>query len=86
MRFLTLNPDNRVFFSEDNPQLMALEALENTYTKSNTVLFVLAPKDGDVFTRDTLSAIEELTEASWLMPFSSRVNSITNFQHKGRGR
>ena len=60
---------------------MALEALENTYTKTNTVLFVLAPKDGDVFTRDTLSAIEDLTEASWQMPFSSRVNSITNFQH-----
>ena len=39
-------------------------------------------KDGIVvFTRETLSALEELTEASWQLPFSSRVNSITNFQH-----
>ncbi len=29
-RFLTLNNDTRVFFSEENPQLRALEALENT--------------------------------------------------------
>ena len=32
-RFLAMNPDARVFFSEDNPHLLALEQLENTYTK-----------------------------------------------------
>jgi predicted RND superfamily exporter protein len=71
----------RVFFSDENPQLKALDALENTYTKNENVLFVVAPKNGDVFTRATLAAIEELTEASWKMPYSSRVDSITNFQH-----
>jgi predicted RND superfamily exporter protein len=34
VRFLTINRDNRVFFSEENPQLQALEALENTYSFS----------------------------------------------------
>jgi predicted RND superfamily exporter protein len=34
-----------------------------------------------VFTRETLAAIEELTEAAWHIPYSSRVDSITNFQH-----
>ena len=64
MRFLTFNNDSRVFFSEQNPQLQALESLENTYTKDNNVFFVIAPKDGDVFTRETLAAVEELTEKS----------------------
>ncbi len=73
--------DTRVFFSEDNPQLLALEALENTYIKNDNVFYVLAPKDGNVFTQATLSAIEELVDSAWLMPYSSRVNSITNFQH-----
>ncbi len=64
MRFLTFNNDSRVFFSEQNPQLQALESLENTYTKDNNVFFVIAPEDGDVFTRETLAAVEELTEKS----------------------
>ncbi len=81
MRFLTVNNDTRVFFSEKNPQLQALEALENTYTKDNSVFFVIAPKNGNVFTRETLGAIEDLTAASWKIPYSSRVDSITNFQH-----
>ncbi|HEX9625785.1 MAG TPA: efflux RND transporter permease subunit [Acidiferrobacterales bacterium] len=73
--------DYRVFFSADNPQLKAFEALERTYTKNDNVLIVLAPKSGDVFTRDTLAAVESLTAAAWQVPYSIRVDSITNFQH-----
>ena len=80
-RYLTLNRDLRVFFSEENPQLRALEALENTYNRIDNVLFVLAPQDGNVFTRKTLAAVERLTGRSWHIPYSSRVDSITNFQY-----
>ena len=80
-RFLVFSNDTRVFFSEENPQLQALEALENTYNKIDNVLFAIAPKDGNIFTREALSAVEELTEAAWQIPYSSRVDSITNFQH-----
>jgi predicted RND superfamily exporter protein len=81
MRHLGFNNDLRAFFSEENPQLQALEALENTYNKIDNVYFTIAPKNGNVFTRETLAAIQELTEASWHIPYSSRVDSITNFQH-----
>ena len=57
-RYLTMNPDARVFFSEDNPHLLALEQLENTYVKTENLLFILVPRDGEVFTRDTLDAVE----------------------------
>lgn len=79
-RFLTYNRDNRVFFSKDNPQLAALEKLESTYTRVDNIYIIISPKDGNVFTRKTLSAIEEITEASWKIPFSTRVDSLTNFQ------
>ena len=43
--------------------------------------FVLAPADGMVFTPETLSAVEWLTEQAWQIPYSIRVDSVTNFQH-----
>ena len=77
-RFITVTNDYRVLFSEDNPQLAAFDALENTYSTSNAALIAIAPRDGSVFTREALGAIEELTEAAWRTPYSSRVNSLTN--------
>jgi predicted RND superfamily exporter protein len=81
MRFLTFINDTRIFFSEDNPQLQSLEALENTYNRIDNVVFVIAPKDGNVFTRKTLAVVEKLTADLWELPYSSRVDSISNFQH-----
>lgn len=75
------NSDYHVFFSEDNPQLLAYDALQNKYTKDDNVFIVLEPEDGKVFTKKTLSAIEGLTQKSWKTPYSSRVDAITNFQY-----
>lgn len=80
-RFLQFKTDYRVFFSKDNPQLLAFDALERTYTKNDNVLFVLTPKDANVFSPTTLAAVEALTEESWQIPYSIRVDSITNFQN-----
>lgn len=80
-RNLFFDSSYRVFFSEDNPQLLAFEKLENTYTKNDNILMVLAPTDGNVFSPQALAAIEELTTAAWQIPYSNRVDSITNFQY-----
>jgi len=81
MKLLTLTTDYRVFFSEDNPQLLAFEELQNTYTKNDSILIAIAPKDKKVFTRETLAAVETLTEQSWQIPYSLRIDSLSNFQH-----
>ena len=78
---LSFTNDYRVFFSEDNPQLNAFENLQDTYTKNDNVLFLITPKDGKVFTNEALTAVQEITEQSWQIPYSIRVDSITNFQH-----
>ena len=78
---LRFDTDYRVFFSKENPQLVAFEDLQNTYTKNDNVMFVLAPKDGQVFTNNMLDAVEWLTNEAWQIPYSIRVDSITNFQY-----
>ena len=80
-RFLSFTTNYRVFFSKDNPQLMAFNELEKTYTKNDNVMFVITPSNGNVFTKNTLAAVEELTKEAWQTPFSIRVDSLTNFQH-----
>ncbi len=80
-RFITVSNDYRILFSEDNPQFLAFNALVNTYSASDTALIALAPREGSVFTRETLGAMEELTEAAWRTPYSNRVDSLTNYSH-----
>lgn len=81
MRHLMFTTDYRIFFSDNNPQLLAFDALERTFTKTDNVMFLLSPRDGNVFTTDTLAAIESLTEKAWKIPHSIRVDSLANFQH-----
>ena len=80
-QFLTFTNDYRVFFSKENPQLLAFENLQDTYSKNDNVMMVLVPEDGNVFTEKTLRAVTWLTEQAWQTPFSTRVDSISNFQH-----
>jgi len=78
---LEFKNDYRVFFSEENPQLTAFESMQKVYSKSDNVAFIVAPKDGQVFTEKHLIALKSLTKASWQVPYSTRVDSVTNFQY-----
>lgn len=78
---LVFKSDYRVFFSDENPQLTAFEAMQKIYSKSDNVAFVISPENGDVFTPKTLAAVQELTTESWQVPYSTRVDSVTNYQH-----
>ncbi|WP_202053291.1 efflux RND transporter permease subunit [Candidatus Methylomicrobium oryzae] len=78
---LNFNNDYRAYFSQENPQLQAFEAIQKTYNKSDNILFILKPAGGNVFDPMVLQAIYQLTTKAWQLPFSSRVDSLTNFQH-----
>ncbi len=80
-QFVRFNSDYHVFFSKENPQLLAYDALQNKYTKDDNVFIVIEPEDKNVFTKRTLQAVKELVEDSWKTPHSSRVDAITNFQY-----
>ncbi|GLR06795.1 RND transporter [Vibrio hyugaensis] len=78
---LGLNNDYKVFFSDDNPDLIAFESIEEKYNSNDSVLVVLQPKSGDVFQEHVLKAVMELTEYAWQTPHSYRVDSLSNYQY-----
>ncbi|NOX09068.1 MAG: MMPL family transporter [Gammaproteobacteria bacterium] len=73
--------DYKVYFGKDNAELIAFKKFENTYNNSENILFVIQPKNKDIFTRKTLGIIKQLTEQAWQIPYAIRVDSITNYQH-----
>lgn len=75
------NNDPRIFFTENNPDFKRFVSLEDNFTANEVVLFIIHPKDNNVFSRGTLAAIESLTEEAWLLPHATRVDSLANFQH-----
>jgi predicted RND superfamily exporter protein len=81
LKNLDFASDYRVFFGADNPQLADFERMQKVYTKDDNISFVIKPAKGDVFTPNMLAAIRDLTNAAWKTPFSTRVDSITNYQH-----
>lgn len=81
VRGLSFTSDYRAFFNDDNPQLEAYEALKAEYAPSDNVLIVLAPEQKNIFTPEVLSLIEQITSDAWQVPYSQRVDSITNFQN-----
>jgi hypothetical protein len=78
---LTFSNNYRYFFSPENPQYKAFTELQNVYSKRDNLVFVLKPRNGDVFTRETLAAVRWLTDEGWKLPFVLRADSITNYQH-----
>ena len=78
---LEFSANYRIFFDDDNPQLLALEALENTYGKNENIVFLVIPDDGDATSQSALSAAAWLTESAWHTPYSRRVDSLANFQY-----
>ncbi len=80
-QFMTFKSDYKTFFEENNQQLNDFLDMQKIYSKSDNVAIIVAPKDGNVFDKETLTAIWELTNESWLVTYSSRVDSISNFQY-----
>lgn len=78
---LYFESDYKIFFANDNEQMLAHEYIKSTYTKSDNLMIIIAPPEGSIFTNQTLTLIRNMTRAAWETPYSIRVDSITNFQH-----
>lgn len=81
-QYRAFSNDYRVFFAPGNPELIAHEMMERTYVAADVVSFVVKPKDGsDLFTKEHLSSIAELTDLAWQIPYVVRVDSLSSYQH-----
>ena len=81
VQFIQISAEPRDNFGPDNPQLRAFEELEETFSRVENLFFVIAPRQGDIFTRETLAVIEDLSGEIWTTDYVHRVDSITNYQH-----
>ena len=78
---VSVDVDVRNHFKKNDPHIIALDHLEETYAISDTALIAVAPQSGTIFTQEALIAIEELTEQLWRTPYVTRVDSIANYSH-----
>ena len=78
---LYFEADYKVYFENDDPQLVMHESVEDIYTSSDNIAIVLRPDEGDIFNKEMLALVFELSERLWQTPYVIRVDSITNFQH-----
>ncbi len=73
--------DPRSMFTKEHQGLAELQKLEDQFTRDDNLVFVIHPKNDNVFTNSTLTLFKELTEVAWTVPRALRVDSLANFQH-----
>lgn len=78
---LKMSSEYRAYFGSENPQLMAFDNVEETYSKIDNALFVVQPVNKQVFSQESYPIIQRLTEQAWQLPGVFRVDSISNYQH-----
>ena len=81
MTGLSFNPDYRAYFDDDDARLVAFDHVRSEFNPNDSVAFLIVPADGDAFSADSLAIVRALTREAWKLPFASRVDSVTNFQH-----
>lgn len=79
LKNIQFTSDFQVYFSADNPQMQAFEVLENDFNKQDSIAFMVVPKADGIFTLEVTGLIQEITKKSWGLPYSRRVDSVTNF-------
>lgn len=78
---LSFRSDHRIFFSAENEDLIALDEIEQKFTKNDNLMLLVTAKESDIFTAANLQALLDLTQAAWTLPHVKRVDSIVNFQN-----
>lgn len=81
MHKLNFASDYKIFFDENDTELLRLEQLQGEFNRTENVFIMLEPKSGSIYTRDNIKLVFELTQALWKVPYTSRVDSITNYPH-----
>ena len=73
--------DYKVFFEEGYGPLNDFEEMQKIFNKSDGIAVLVVPESGEVIDETILTLIQEYTEEAWQTPFSSRVDSLTNYQN-----
>lgn len=78
---LEVTSNTRAFFGDGNQEFLDLQAIEETYTRPNTLLVALIPPEGTAFAPATLETLREMTDDAWQVPYVLRVDAPVNHMH-----
>lgn len=77
---MAFNGNVNVMFDPDDPYFKQLEQLNEQYLESEYAIVLFEPASKNVFSADSIQAIQELTRRLWELPYTVRVDSLTNHQ------
>lgn len=69
----------RAWYSEDDPLLAQFDEFERTFGNDDTVNISIEAED--LYTKETLEIVYDLTEKLWAIPGIVRVDSLANYSH-----
>ena len=78
---LTFNPDLETYFPEGHPAVVRYNEIDDMFIPTDNLIIAVHSNEGTLFNGDSLKVIEELTKKSWTIPYSVRVDSLTNYSY-----
>ena len=78
---LTFNPDLETYFPEGHPAVVRYNEIDDMFIPTDNLIIAVHSNEGTLFNGDSLKVIEELTRKSWTIPYSVRVDSLTNYSY-----
>tara|TARA_B100002019_G_C21267745_1_gene600320 strand:+ start:1234 stop:3537 length:2304 start_codon:yes stop_codon:yes gene_type:complete len=78
---LTFNPDLETYFPEGHPAVIRSNEIDDMFIPTDNLIIAVHSNEGTLFNGDSLKVIEELTKKSWTIPYSVRVDSLTNYSY-----
>ncbi|MGI9294847.1 MAG: efflux RND transporter permease subunit, partial [Pseudomonadales bacterium] len=70
----------KIFFKASDPILTAYDQIEDEFSSSYSLLYIVDVEQGDLFKEQRLRLLEQLSDAVKLQPHVQRVTSLANFQ------
>lgn len=69
----------QAWLSDDDEHIEKLNEFERLFGNDERVIFLLELKEGELFDKEIINVIDQLTEKMWQIPEVIRVESVTNF-------
>src|SRR5690606_24642935 len=80
-RHLKVESDYESIFDGNNPSRLETLQVEDQFSRNDYMQLALTPKDGVLFTVDSMAAIQARTERFRTVPCSRRVDLLSFFSH-----
>ncbi|MCY4045671.1 MAG: efflux RND transporter permease subunit [Cellvibrionales bacterium] len=79
LKWSQFDADPSIYFSDDHYHYRMFKQLEEDYGRVDSIMMVISAKEGDLFTKENLHIIEQVSEQAWTFPYANRVQSLSSY-------